>query len=332
MSMSNKDIYLSVIIPCYNVERFLPACIASLQRQVNADNWEFIFVNDGSVDNTSLLLRGFASLDQRVVLLEQNNQGVSSARNNALRLIRGEYVLFLDGDDYLSDNASDVIQSLLAQKPDGLLTSCMFVTDEKKLYNLGIVDGLYSVTGLYSCCAYFPTAPMLLYKSEIIKSHKLNFDENIHVGEVYAFTVDYFQYANNILVSHQSFYNYVMHSQSATHIPNYKNDATILYTLHKLYCNIGEYTKIASFHVTAFKLVMSFTYNKYVKVKAGDKTAMAVLQNVFCDWLFLSCVRKVAFGSHSDIKDRLLALYVCFMPLKLGFKLMCMLNILLEKK
>lgn len=331
--MSTSDsFFLSVIIPCYNVERFLPSCIESLQRQKNADNWEFIFINDGSVDNTRQILCDFASLDKRVVLLEQNNQGVSSARNNALELIRGKYVLFLDGDDYLSDDADDVIQRLLALDPDALLTNCMLVSDKKTLHNIEIPEGEYSVVGLYSNCAYFPTAPKLIYKSEIVKSHKLHFNENIHVGEVYAFTADFFQYANNILVSHKSFYNYVMHPQSATHIPKYKNDETILYTLHKLYGNIGEYTKMASFHVTAFKLVMSFTYNKYVKVKAMDIAAIDVLQNVFRDQLFLKTVRNVAFCKHNDIKDRLLALYVCFMPLKVGFKLMCMLNILLAKK
>lgn len=330
--MNDKDIFLSVIVPCYNVARFLPSCIESLQRQKNADNWEFVFVNDGSVDDTSGILRDFASLDKRVILLEQNNQGVSHARNNALKLVRGKYVLFLDGDDYLSDDASNMIQRLLVQEPDALLTNCMLVSDKEKLHRIEIPEGKYSVVGLYSNCAYFPTAPMLIYKSGTIKSHDLHFDEDIHVGEVYAFTADFFQYAQSILVSHESFYNYVMHSQSAIHLPNYKKDETVLHTLHVLYDNIGEYTKKISFHVTAFKMVMSFTYNKYVKVKAMDIAAIDVLQNVFRDQLFFYTVRNVAFCKHNDIKDRLLALYIYIMPLKIGFKLMCMLNVILAKR
>jgi|GEM_PF-854128 len=90
---------ISVIIPVYNVEKYIERCLESVLRQTYSD-LEIIVVDDGSMDRTGALADDFASRDGRILVVHQNNAGVSAARNNALARATGKYVGFLDGDDY----------------------------------------------------------------------------------------------------------------------------------------------------------------------------------------------------------------------------------------
>ncbi|MHA7131826.1 glycosyltransferase family 2 protein [Algoriphagus namhaensis] len=91
---------ISIIIPCYNQAHFLGDCIGSLVSQ-NFPKWEAIIVNDGSTDRTADLAEEFSQKDPRIQSFSQTNQGLSAARNAGLYLAKGEYLLFLDGDDWL---------------------------------------------------------------------------------------------------------------------------------------------------------------------------------------------------------------------------------------
>ena len=94
--------FLSIIIPCYNVAEQLPATIQSLRNLKESEDCEFIFINDGSTDETLSLIQDFAKNDKRAIIIDQQNSGVSAARNAALTIMKGQYVLPLDGDDSLT--------------------------------------------------------------------------------------------------------------------------------------------------------------------------------------------------------------------------------------
>lgn len=91
---------ISIIIPVYQVEKYLPACLDSVVKQ-NFQDWEAICVDDGSPDNCGKILAEYAKKDRRIKVITQKNQGVSAARNNALVATTGEYICFLDSDDEL---------------------------------------------------------------------------------------------------------------------------------------------------------------------------------------------------------------------------------------
>lgn len=91
---------VSVIIPCYNQAHFLEDCVGSLIKQT-FPNWEAILVNDGSSDHTEELAKEFSQIDSRIQLLSQANEGLSGARNSGLKIAKGEFLLFLDSDDWL---------------------------------------------------------------------------------------------------------------------------------------------------------------------------------------------------------------------------------------
>lgn len=94
---------ISIIVPVYNIEAYLPMCLDSLTGQDFAD-LEILCVNDGSRDGSLEILRDYARQDSRVKILDQENRGVSAARNAGLRLAQGEYILFVDGDDWIETN------------------------------------------------------------------------------------------------------------------------------------------------------------------------------------------------------------------------------------
>ena len=92
---------VSVVVPVYNTEPFLAECLHSLEKQTLTDI-EIILVNDGSTDNSGRLLREYAGKDARFVYVEQENQGLSAARNTGMEHASGHYLAFLDSDDWLA--------------------------------------------------------------------------------------------------------------------------------------------------------------------------------------------------------------------------------------
>ena len=103
--MANNTRFLSIIIPCYNVADYLIGTIDSLRNLKDAEDCEFIFINDGSTDNTLTIIQDFEKQDNRVRVINQKNAGVSAARNAALKIAKGKYFIPLDGDDKLQPSA-----------------------------------------------------------------------------------------------------------------------------------------------------------------------------------------------------------------------------------
>ena len=103
---------ISVIVPIYNVEPYLGECLDSLCGQT-LRNIEIIGVDDGSTDGSGALLDEYAAKDKRIIAVHQKNAGVSAARNAGMRLARGEYLAFVDGDDWMERTAyEDILQKL----------------------------------------------------------------------------------------------------------------------------------------------------------------------------------------------------------------------------
>ena len=111
--MKNK---ISIIVPIFNSEKYLTRCLASLQNQTLGD-YEVILINDGSIDHSACICNEFVQKDNRFRVIHKKNGGVSSARNIGLAVTQGEYVLFVDSDDYVSpDYVGTIIQKINTQK------------------------------------------------------------------------------------------------------------------------------------------------------------------------------------------------------------------------
>ena len=116
MSSVNNQCLISIIVPVYKVEKYLPTCIDSILAQTY-QNFELVLVNDGSPDNCGKICDNYAQKDNRIKVIHQTNQGVVVARNNALKIAVGEYLTFVDSDDWLEKTfLSETIQK--AQETD----------------------------------------------------------------------------------------------------------------------------------------------------------------------------------------------------------------------
>lgn len=317
-------ISLSIIIPCYNVEAYLPKTILSLSQMNNADNCEFIFINDGSTDSTGIIIENFVRNEKRAKSITQSNQGVSSARNAGIAIAQGDYILCLDGDDYLQANSIDIIAQGL-QDADALMAPCIIdnLTGTTSIEKLPMKTGIYTVDQLYSSCEVFPTAPQLIYKAGVIREYLLRFNSTIKSGEVYDFTVSFLEHANKIAVIKDGFYHYVMRESSATHLPNYAADMSALSILDHFSKITASWASSSSFLLTAFKIITAFTYNKYLRRKLTDTQTIHTINMVLTD----SRVQKtltLLSQRNIGIKHRLHIFYLRFMPITLGYKMLAL--------
>lgn len=172
---------LSIIVPGQNVEAYIGKCLDSLLNQdINSSDYEIIVVNDGSTDGTQKIVEGYASSHSNVILINQQNKGLSGARNSGVKVARGRYVMYIDSDDYIEKN---VFGGLLAQAErdnlDVLRYNYKNVNEDYKVivpkrnnklyvdYSSGVTDGFNFLTHRlgYACYAW-----QFLIKAEIAKN------------------------------------------------------------------------------------------------------------------------------------------------------------------
>ena len=102
-----KEISISIIIPVYNVEKYLRRCLDSVLNQTFSD-WQAICVNDGSPDNSAAILAEYAARDSRFIVVEKENGGLSDARNAGMPYATGEYIMYLDSDDFIHPQTMEI--------------------------------------------------------------------------------------------------------------------------------------------------------------------------------------------------------------------------------
>ena len=215
---------ISIIIPVYNIKNHLEICLQSILSQTY-QLLEVIVVDDGSSDGSEQLCDEYAEHDSRVRVIHQKNSGVSVARNRGIKLARGEYVTFVDGDDWLEANAIEVmVRELEASGADCIRTSYSVAKNKKTIapsnehIKTGIVDGSqletlrYDViTGNIRCYSW-----LLAIKTSVLRSHSITFPKGISMMEDMWFYSDMLQHIKSIYLSDKITYNYAIHGQSAT--------------------------------------------------------------------------------------------------------------------
>lgn len=115
----------SIIVPVYNVEKYLDKCLASILRQT-FKNFECIIIDDGSPDNSNAIIDKYVKLDQCFKVIHQKNMGLSAARNAGLDIAKGEYVVFVDSDDYIADDYLEKFALKIADT-DADIVICGFI-------------------------------------------------------------------------------------------------------------------------------------------------------------------------------------------------------------
>lgn len=215
----NKPL-ISVIVPIYNAEKFLSQCIDSVLNQ-SYKNIEIILLNDGSKDKSGSICQEYAEKDTRIIYIEKNNSGVSDTRNMGLKQATGDYIFFLDSDDYLAPQCFEILYMASGEGQLAITGYYLDFTNKRNIYIPQQAYGSYTNIKefLLDFHKYYATKFNFvwgkLYRTEIIRKHNITFREEIQLGEDQLFNQDYYRfcYQGITAVQHNGYY-YRQHSES----------------------------------------------------------------------------------------------------------------------
>lgn len=284
---------ISVIVPCYNVEQFLDKALESVFKQTY-ENWECILVNDGSKDNTQNIAEKWLAKDKRFQLINQQNQGLSGARNTGLSKAKGVFVYFFDSDDLLdldslknltsvarqdcdivfglnavTNGQNNQIKELMNHQPKRLY---LHKNDKKHLLNLVIEKPLI-------CVAW-----NRLYRRDFLNQYQLKFKRGIlHEDELWFFETLF--YAKGIILNNQPTYYYnignvssITNNYSLKNLKSYLEIVSIVYNTYYLKATSNKNTIASYISYLQFLTIV----NCYQRLEIKDKNeANILIQDTF---------------------------------------------------
>ena len=210
---------VSVIVPVYNVEKYLPRCIDSIVLQSYTDI-EILLIDDGSTDNSGKICDEYAVRDSRIRVFHKNNGGVSSARNLGLQKALGDYVCFVDSDDYIHPRYIEILINAIRENNADIAISGFLGTNDSTMSFVEIEEPIqisavsYIDFKVYSIGIPYNVVAKL-YRIDILNNHL--FDENLVYGEdaVFNFSLVYSQKDLKMVRVNQALYYYFNRSDSA---------------------------------------------------------------------------------------------------------------------
>lgn len=214
---------VSVIIPCYNISNYIAKCVESILVQSVSD-FELLLLDDGSTDGTLNILQRFADTDERIRIFSHENKGVSYTRNRGISEAKAEWIIFIDGDDYLKH---DFLEQHIKFAGEGIwpISGMINVHHEimkenqyfKRLLNLYPqriipIEEVLSVLQYYSlsspCCR--------LYSANVIAQNHLRFNEEVSYQEDLMFNLSYINHIHHIVLIDYFGYFYIQHGDSSS--------------------------------------------------------------------------------------------------------------------
>lgn len=203
---------IDIIVPVYNAASYIERCILSILNQSYQD-FRLILVDDGSQDESLHICQHFAGIDDRITIIHQSNKGVSEARNTGLSIIEGDWVMFVDSDDYLSESALEVFTNSTNEDVDLVISS--FVCEYnvgKRIVNFGSGKikrasfyKLFSEAGLASKTSIWGK----FFRQSLIKKSNLRFDSKMKHAEDLVFLFQYLAECQAIAMTENVCYHYV---------------------------------------------------------------------------------------------------------------------------
>lgn len=217
--MKSDEIILSVIIPCYNCEKFITRCVNSIIEN-SYENIEIILVNDGSKDNTLDVIRDLENKYSCIYTYSKYNTGVSDTRNYGISCARGKYIAFADSDDFIKDNMMkkmidvaeennvDIVCCDYVEKKDDIIIKSKFN------YKAGVYKSNY-ILGEFLKGNVSISIWDKLFKRTLLEN--IRFNTNLAVGEDSLFCIETMDKANEVYVLDEDLYVYVQNDNSAIH-------------------------------------------------------------------------------------------------------------------
>lgn len=215
----DDSILVSFVVPVYNGELYIKRCLDSICRQTYK-NIEVLVVDDGSADYTLDIIKSCAISDKRIKYFSKKNSGAAAARNLALRKMRGEYVFFVDADDWVDSKMTEYNLQLMKQHNADLVINDFYYnrTDSETLSEtFCIADGYLKPDVLRRTLIVsdnMNSQCISMYSSKIINENNISFPEDIKYGEDNIFNLSYADKIEKVFYTKKAFYHYEIHKES----------------------------------------------------------------------------------------------------------------------
>ena len=203
---------LSIIVPIYNSEKYLIRCVDSIVSQTFT-NFECVLIDDGSTDNCSFICDRYSQSDNRIIVIHQENSGLSATRNRGMEMAKGKYVCHVDSDDYIQKNMCEILIDAM-HRSDADVVCCGYV-ENNKVRSLCDEDFIFDNPYTIEIVHYlemrhaFGTAWNKLYKKTILDNYSIRFPFATNkFGEDMIFSLQYFSHIKKAYVSSQCLYYY----------------------------------------------------------------------------------------------------------------------------
>lgn len=211
---------VSVIVAAYNIEKYIDVCMKSIMNQTQ-DDIEIIVVNDGSKDDTLLKIKYLRELDNRIIIVDKKNEGVSKARNEGLTHASGEYVMFIDGDDYIDFTAIELLYKKAKDEDADLVCYNYAFSYEDGTDIINKEETFKCISGdeYLKLCLSSSVALSLwskLIRREFLIKHNIKCPENIAFAEDMATSIHLASYAKKVCKVDKCLYYYLQRNTSVT--------------------------------------------------------------------------------------------------------------------
>ena len=290
---------ISIIVPIFNVEKYIEKCVNSLLRQTYK-NIEVILINDGSTDNTPSICLELRKRDNRIRYISTENKGVSHARNEGLLIAEGEFITFVDADDYVEPNMyEEIIKNMKESSADiGICGYDYGNSIEEKDLGIEIFNRDDAIKNLFYDNSYRGFLWNKVYKKEVLydveQKIKL-FNEKLKIMEDLVYNYDAFEKINKVVYNHKRFYHYIQRETSVLNTEFSKARLTTLIALDNLISRINykeiknklkiHYLKSASYSLYYMKKVDKENFNiieDLKKAKRKYKKDILYCKNIHC--------------------------------------------------
>ena len=251
---------VSVIVPIFNADKYLTQCLESIINQ-NYKKLEIILIDDGSKDNSLYICQQFADWDNRIKVVKKLNGGVSSARNAGLEVATGEFVYFVDADDYLFPETIELLVSLIANHDLVMCTMKKFCNNEKVKFSYTSNTAIFDTDkALQNILIDKQSAGFLfnkLFRWSIIKEKNLRFNTQLHNCEDELFVMDYLSNDSKIVFNDSVIYAYRDTPNSALNSGINEKSASAIYSRKLIYIRTKELTSNA--------VIIRNEYDKFIR-------------------------------------------------------------------
>lgn len=286
-----KENSFSIIIPVYNSEEFLETCISSIINQTY-NNFEAIFIDDGSTDKSLNILMENQKKEKRIKVIHKKNEGVSIARNCGLDIVNNEYIMFVDSDDVLDINALKYYNDIINKNKNIDFFQTSLLHFEHEVYNeySGISEERILSDNERTAATnkllmgdtrmidfqVFPGPVCKIYKKEILENYHIRFNENFFMYEDGIFNIEYLLKCKSILCSNHVTYYYRTNFNSITHSYNPRYASQRLIMIEYIKRIIAENNlDIKFYYIFIYQSIidiLSFNvFSKNVKMKNSER-------------------------------------------------------------